>query len=250
MVKAIQNYWNQHIHDLDIATHPVGSKAFFKELDAYRFEKLDYLPRIVDFGAYRDREFLEVGCGVGLDLAHFARGGARVTGVDLAAESIRLAQRHFAQQGLEGHFRVMNGESLPLDGDRFDVVYAHGVLQYTYDPERMISELHRVLKPGGKAIFMMYNRYSWLVLLSRVSGVSLEHDDAPAFHMVSQREFRRMLQRFADVEIIPERFPVPTRLHRGVKAMIYNKLFVNAFNLIPRALVRPLGWHLMARAVK
>ena len=36
----IRDYWNEHIHDLEIATHPVGSAEFFRELDTYRFEKL------------------------------------------------------------------------------------------------------------------------------------------------------------------------------------------------------------------
>ncbi len=45
---------------------------------------------------------------------------------------------------------------------------------------------------------------------------------------------------------LPERFPVPTKLHKGLKGFLYNGLFVPGFNLIPRFLVRRLGWHLMA----
>jgi hypothetical protein len=97
---------------------------------------------------------------------------------------------------------------------------------------------------------MVYNRYSWLNLLGWLFGVPLEHEDAPVLNKYSIREFRDMLQGFSRVETIPERFPVKTRLHRGVKAMVYNGLFVGAFNLIPRAIVRPFGWHLMAKAIK
>jgi len=66
----------------------------------------------------------------------------------------------------------------------------------------------------------------------------------------SIREFRDLLRGFAQVRIIPERFPVKTRLHRGLKAIVYNTCFVGTFNLIPRAMVRPFGWHLMAKAIK
>jgi len=52
------------------------------------------------------------------------------------------------------------------------------------------------------------------------------------------------------VEIIAERFPVKTLLHSGLKARLYNTFFVDAFNLIPRGVVRPFGWHLMARALR
>src|SRR5687768_11778202 len=95
LTESIRGYWNMRIHDLEIARHPVGTKKFFKELEAYRFDKLDYLPRVVDFTAYRGKKLLEVGCGVGLDLARFARGGADATGIDLASVSIDLAKKNF-----------------------------------------------------------------------------------------------------------------------------------------------------------
>ena len=97
---------------------------------------------------------------------------------------------------------------------------------------------------------MVYNRYSWLNILSGLSSVKLEHEDAPVFKTYSIRKFRSMLSGFSHREIIPERFPVRTRLHHGIKATMYNAVFVSGFNLIPRPIVRPLGWHLMAKATK
>ena len=193
---------------------------------------------------------MEVGCGVGTDLVRFATKGAAVTGIDLAEVSIGLAKANFELSGVEGDLHTMDGEQMSFADESFDVVYAHGVLQYTDDPRRMLAEIHRVLRPGGEAILMVYNRYSWLPLLSRLFGTKLEHEDAPALKTFSTREFRGMLDGFAQAKIVPERFPVKTRLHRGLKAAVYNGLFVGAFNLVPRPLVRPFGWHLMARAVK
>jgi SAM-dependent methyltransferase len=250
LLEAIRIYWNEHIHDLDIAEHPIGTKEFFDELTAYRFEKLAYLPQVVDFGSYKGKRLLEVGCGLGIDLIRFARHGALVTGIDLAEESIRLAREHFALNGLDAELRTMNGEALLFRDAGFDVVYAHGVLQYTSDAQRMVAEIHRVLKPGGEAILMVYNRYSWLNLLAALCGVALEHEDAPVLKKYSIREFRGLLRGFSQVQIIPERFPVKTRLHRGMKATLYNTCFVGAFDLIPKAIVRPFGWHLMAKAIK
>lgn len=250
LTAAIREYWNAHVHDLKIARTPVGSKAFFQELYAYRFEKLDYLPRIVDFSAYQGKRLLEIGCGVGLDLVRFARHGAIVTGIDLAEVSIELAKKNFAFNRLTADLRVMNGEKLLFGDDSFDVAYAHGVLQYTADIERMIEEIKRVLKPGGQAILMVYNRYSWLNCLSKVCHLDLEHEDAPVLDTYSISQFRKLLRGFARVEIIPERFPVPTRLHRGPKAVLYNTLFVPTFNLLPKTFIRPFGWHLIAKAIK
>jgi ubiquinone/menaquinone biosynthesis C-methylase UbiE len=244
--QAVRRYWERHIHDLDITSHPVGSRGFFADLDQYHFEKLHHLLALIDFHGYGGQQVLEVGCGAGVDLARFAKGGASVTGVDLADSAIALATANFSQQGLHGDFRVADGEALPFPDDRFDFVYAHGVVQYTAHPDRLVRECHRVLKPGGTAFFQVYNRVSWLNALSKLMKVGLEHDDAPVLRKFSIGEFRRLLAPFARVRIVPERFPVKSRLHGGWKGAVYNTAFVGAFNALPRPLVRRFGWHLLA----
>jgi SAM-dependent methyltransferase len=244
--EQVRRYWNERIHDLEMTTHPVGSREFFADLDDYRFDKLRYLPELVDFNGFAGRRLLEVGCGIGTDLARFARGGARVTGIDLSQTAIDLAAKNFATLGLTGDLRVADGEALPLADASFDVVYGHGVLQYAVRPERLIAEAHRVLVPGGQAIFMVYNRVSWLNGLSKVMKVALEHEDAPVLRKYTIGEFRALLAPFAESRIVPERFPVKSRLHGGWKGAAFNTVFVGTFNALPRALVRPLGWHLMA----
>jgi len=144
----------------------------------------------------------------------------------------------------------MDGEQLEFGAGTFDTVYAHGVLPYTGDVQKMMREIHRVLKPGGEAILQLYNKRSWLYLLSKIMCVKLEHEDAPAFHTHTLGEFKALLTPFKKTQIIVERFPVKTRLHRGLKGFFYNFLFVGTFNAIPRPLVRRFGWHLLAKAIK
>ena len=251
MIDAIQRYWNHRIHDLEMTDAEVGTKAFFEDLDDYRFDKLRYLPEVVDFSAYRGQQLLEVGCGIGTDLVRFARAGARVTGLDLADTAIDLARKNFALNGLAPEaLYVGNGEQLPFPNNSFDIVYAHGVIQYTANPAALIAEAHRVLRPGGTGIFMVYNRVSWLNALSKVMKVPLEHEDAPVLKKYSIAEYRALLAPFARVRIVPERFPVRSRLHGGWKGVAFNTFFVGTFNALPRAWVRPLGWHLMAFCTK
>ena len=242
----IREYWNHHIHDLEITRHPVGSRGFFDDLDQYHFEKLHHLLRLVDFDAYAGRKVLEVGCGAAVDLARFAKGGAITTGVDLAPSAIDLAKANFAQQGLVGDFHVADGEHLPFAESTFDLVYAHGVVQYTANPQKLVDECRRVVKPGGEAIFQVYNRVSWLNALSKLMKVGLEHDDAPVLLKFSIPEFRDLVRGFSRVRIVPERFPVRSRLHRGWKGAVYNGVFVGTFNALPKPLVQRFGWHLLA----
>lgn len=250
LLEKIRRYWNSHIHDLELAKHPVGAKGFFEDLDEYRFDKLRYLPRVVDFNGYKGKKLLEVGCGAGIDAVRFARGGAVVTGVDLSETAVELAKKNFLHNGLKGDFRVGNGEALEFTDNSFDVVYAHGVIQYTANAQKLVDELRRVVKPGGEVIMMVYNRHSWLNFLSVTMGVGLEHQDAPVLKKYTIPEFRELLNDFAQVKIIPERFPVKSRLQKGAKAAFFNYFFVPAFNMIPRFVTRNSGWHIMAFAYK
>jgi SAM-dependent methyltransferase len=250
LAARISAYWDEHIHDLAIATYPVGTPRFFQQLDEYRFGKLKYFPRLIDFSAYEGRDLLEVGCGLGIDLARFARAGANVTGIDISRIAIDLAHKNFRQQGLQADLRVMNGECMQFPEATFDIVYAHGVLPYSANTVKMIQEIHRVMKPGGEAIMMVYNRISWLNFIRNFTNVPLEHEDAPILKKFSIRELKQLLLPFRDYRIIPERFPVRTKLHSGWKARLFNDVFVSAFDLMPEAWVKPLGWHLLAFAVK
>lgn len=250
LLSAVRDYWNGHIHDWKVARAPAGSKEFFEEIEAYRYEKLAYLPRLVNFAGYAGKRVLDVGCGVGNDLSRFARHGAAVVGVDLAERSIELARDNFRQRGLAGGFYVMNGEHLDFPDDSFDVVFCHTVLHFTPDPRRMVEEMHRVLRPTGEAILMTVNRRSWLNLLQRMMQVEVDHLDAPVFRQFTAAEFRELLAPFANVTIVAERFPVPTKVHGGLKGRLYNALFVDLFNALPRRWVQWSGHHLMAFASK
>ena len=246
LLGRVQTYWNERIHDMEMTEHAPGTAEFFADLDEYRFDKLRYLPNVVDFSGYTGKKLLEVGCGIGTDLVRFAKGGAEVTGVDLSETALELAGNNARHADVTMRLELANGEDMPFEDDAFDVVYGHGVLQYTAEPKKMVAECRRVLRSDGVAIFMVYNRVSWLNGLSKLMHVELEHEDAPVLKKYSIAEYRALLSDFNDVRIAPERFPVKSRLHRGWKGFAFNNVFVGTFNTLPRSWVRPLGWHLMA----
>jgi SAM-dependent methyltransferase len=242
----VRAYWNEHIHDLAITSHPTGSPEFFRDLDDYHFDKLHHLLTLIPFDGLAGRAVLDLGCGTGVDLVRFARGKARVVGVDLSEAAVRLAQQNVGHQHLQAALVVADGERLPFPDNDFDYVFAHGVVQYTANGRRLVDEVRRVLKPGGEAVFQGYNRISWLNALSKLMKVDLEHEGAPVLHKYSPEEFRRTVDGFSDVRLVYERFPVKSRLHGGWKGLAFNTVFVGAFNALPRRWVERYGWHLLA----
>ena len=169
----VRRYWNSHIHDLEISQHKPGTPGFFADLDHYHFEKLHHLLRLVNFEAWRGKAVLDVGCGAGVEVVPFARGGGRTFGVDLSEQAVGLTALNVSQQGLSTGLAVADGEVLPFADNQFDYVFAHGVIQYASDDSRIVAECHRVLKPGGTVLFQVYNLISWLNLLSKVMKTAL-----------------------------------------------------------------------------
>jgi SAM-dependent methyltransferase len=243
---AVRAYWNARIHDEDVATSEPGTRAYFDELDAYRFEKLAYLEKLVDFPRFAGRRVLEIGCGAGTDLVRFAAAGADVIGIDIADSPLALARANGRSRSLDLPLMAADGAHLPFADEAFDFVYCHGVLPYAPEPHGIVVEAHRVLKPGGAALFMGYHRRSWLPAMSRLTRTGLEHDDAPVFRLFSADQLERAVALFAQRRILFERFPVRSRLHGGLKGVLFNTIFVPGFRALPRRLTRGLGWHLIA----
>ncbi len=251
-LEDVRSYWNEYVNDAEVTDLPVGTPEFFEALERYRYEKIDYLKEYVDFPRYRGQKVLEVGCGVGIDLLQFARAGAMVSAIDLTQNAVSLARANLAREGHTGDVRVGNAEALAFPDGSFDVVYSHGVLHHTVDTERAIEEVRRVLREGGEAIVMLYNRYSWFNLAAMLSGTPIEHaqKDAPIIRRYSSGECRQLFRRFREVAVHVDRFPKRTVKHQNLFAGLNNYLLVPFFEVLPQALKRPFGWHIMIRAIK
>ena len=105
-------------------------------------------------GDARGKLVLDFGCGSGENSLLLARRGARVVGVDISASLIALARRRLEINGLPGAaaFTVGSAHDLPLPDDSVDVVFGIAILHHL-DLAATSREVHRVLKPGGRAIF-------------------------------------------------------------------------------------------------
>ena len=101
----------------------------------------------------RARAALDVGCGPGIDIAEMARlmpEGAHVSGVDISETMIAEARRRTDSLGPRVSLRTGDAADLPYSDQAFDACRAATVLQHVPDPARVIQEMARVTRPGGR----------------------------------------------------------------------------------------------------
>ncbi|HEX8091666.1 MAG TPA: class I SAM-dependent methyltransferase, partial [Blastocatellia bacterium] len=157
----VHDFWQANPCGTKFAQGEIGTREFFDAVERHRYQTESHIREVVGFDRWRGRDVLEVGCGLGTDGINFARAGAVYTGIDLTEASIELVRRRFEIEGLNANLKVADAESLPFADASFDMVYSHGVLHHTPDTQRAIDELHRVLKPGGAAMVMLYHKNSY-----------------------------------------------------------------------------------------
>ncbi len=115
------------------------------------------------------KQALEVGCGGGFLCEEIARMGFDVTGIDPARKSIESAENHAKSSGLNIRYDLGSGEALPYQDNTFDIVFCCDVLEHVSNVQKVISEISRVLKPGGTFFYDTFNR----TLFSKMVAINI-----------------------------------------------------------------------------
>ncbi|GAA3243107.1 hypothetical protein GCM10017691_47680 [Pseudonocardia petroleophila] len=162
----VRDFWNAH----PCGDHIVGGlhggfgddhERFFAAYDAWRYDQEGHIPACLDRFDFRDKRVLEIGLGQGAESEQLIRRGARWSGLDLTAESVDRVRTRLALRDLP-HVDLRQGSAtaIPWPDASFDVVFSHGVLHHVPDIRTAQAEIHRVLRPGGTLVAMLYARRS------------------------------------------------------------------------------------------
>ena len=117
------------------------------------------------FPAKSTRSVIDIGCGGGQVSELMAKDfGFNVTGIDISRNSLEIAKLHASQSNVTVTYMLGSIYSIPIDDGQFDAVIVSDVLEHLHDIPLALSEIFRVLKPGGVLVFDTINRtwWSWL----------------------------------------------------------------------------------------
>ena len=129
----------------------------FKPLHAINPLRLEWIKGLV--GGLHDKTVLDVGCGGGILAEGMARAGAKVTGIDLADKSLRVAKLHGLESGVPVTYRNISAEDMALEQPQtFDVITCMEMLEHVPDPGSIVRACSTLVKPGGWVFFSTLNR--------------------------------------------------------------------------------------------
>lgn len=103
----------------------------------------------------KGQDVLDVGCNNGYGTKIISENCTSIIGVDVSDRAVAEAQRAYATGDLQ--FRVIGGRALPFEDQTFDLITSFQVIEHVADVEEYLSEIKRVLRPGGKAVFTTPN---------------------------------------------------------------------------------------------
>ena len=242
-VDTVHDFWQSHINNEYYTGAERASDSYFNDIEERRYRTHYHLGELFESMDGRDQRLLEVGCGIGVDSIQLAKRGFQVTAVDLTENALAVAKQFAARREATVDFRLGNAEGLDFPGESFDAVYSFGVLHHTPDIERSVAEVHRVLRPGGRAYVMLYHRNSLVNLMHWALRLPYESpadrkDHCPVVYTFSRSGARKLFRAFSSVEVHSEYpftygfGPLTTKLPLAIR----------------RPLGRAIGWHLMITA--
>jgi ubiquinone/menaquinone biosynthesis C-methylase UbiE len=210
-----------------------------------------WLPSVLEFNKHSGETLLGLGTGLGTDWVQFARHGASVTVCSPSAEQLALVRQNFELRQLPGRFVQAMHTSLPLEAASIDVVCMDDLLQIIRDPQGLIDEVYRVLKPGGKVMAVAPARYNidfWRHLLIPWSW-RLRPARKPSSHpRFTGRELRGLFHRFVEHRVhkrhlrrsdVPHVWRLlPTSM---LERMTGRLLILKAFKPLSSAIVVPMA---------
>lgn len=168
--------------DLKITHNPRArvSKVCCDSSSKYRLQYRNSL-----LGDLSKKSVLDLGCGNGFDSMNALRAGAYVTAVDISPKSIELLMTKARKENLDCRLKalVMDAHHLNFADNTFDIILGNGILHHLTDLELAVSEIKRVLKPNGEAIFLEPLGMNPFLNLFRKSTPHLRTPDEQPFKM-------------------------------------------------------------------
>lgn len=246
-IDDIKNYWNIRPCNLNHSKLEKGTCEYFDEVESKKHFVEPHILKFADFSNCNNLKVLEIGCGIGTAAVNFIRSGANYIGIELSDESLKLTKQRFNVYSLSGELYNINAEEdiSFLGLNSFDLIYSFGVIHHSPNPEKIIENVYKLLKPNGVFKLMLYAENSWKKMLIDKEEEQYEaQNNCPLAYTYTNEQVYKLLENFRNINIFQTHiFPYKIEDYK-------NNIYIKEdwFNSMPekmfKILEEKLGWHL------
>ena len=137
-----------------------ASPESLKKFDDYYMDYYPYLDKYLSAEQFKDKTVLEVGLGYGTLANYLAKSCKHYSGLDIAKNAVAMTNHRISENNLSGEAEVGSILNHTFPENHFDFIVSIGCFHHTGNMQRCIDQTYKFLKPGGKAIIMVYNQFS------------------------------------------------------------------------------------------
>ena len=182
------------------------SPEFYKEIDTRFFSVArEFLPwkkipfdNLINFDELKDKTVLEVGTGNGSHAQLLAQHAKEFYGIDITDYAVKSTTERFRHFNLVGTLKTMDAQVMDFPDNYFDFIWSWGVIHHSANPPKIVKEMQRVLKPGGKVTLMVYYRSWWYYYVCGFVRGLLSGDlmELKSIHKIKQKRMDGALARY------------------------------------------------------
>ncbi|WP_288251989.1 class I SAM-dependent methyltransferase [uncultured Hydrogenophaga sp.] len=151
------------------------SVDYFDSVARNRFEQQPWMHDYFRYERFAGQHVLEIGIGQGTDMMQFATRGAFCHGVDITDNHLKLTALNASLRGIDVDLHKVDATQLPFADNSLDCVYSFGVLHHIPEIDKVVREIYRVLKPGGRVMIALYYKWSAFHLFCKLLANGIAH---------------------------------------------------------------------------
>jgi len=255
-INLVKKYWNNQPCNINHSKKEFLSRDYFNEIEKKRYFIESHIPKFANFKKYKNKNVLEIGCGIGTDGVQFLKNGANYTGVELSKNSLDIFRERIKILGLsnlKSNLILSNCESLKnVPKLNYNLIYSFGVIHHTPNMKKAFEEIYKLSNKKTEIKIMLYAKNSYKNFMLDITNYRYEaQKNCPIVYKSDISDVKKLIKNKFKILEISQDFIFPYQI-KPYKNNIYKK--IEHFDCMPpiifNKLSKKIGEHLLIKLKK
>ena len=257
-LKKVQKYWNKQPCNINHSKKKFLSKEYFEEVKKKKYFVEKHILSFAEFNKYKNKNILEIGCGIGTDAIEFIKNKNKYVGIDYSDKSLEICRARVSKYKLEKYnpiFLLDNCETLnnvKKLKKKFDLIYSFGVIHHTPNMKNCFKAIHKIANRNTEIKIMLYAQNSYKNFLLNKTAYRFESQKGcPVVYTTNEDNLKQLLSNKFKIISKKQDFIFPYKI-KPYKKGEYKK--ISYFKIMPKqifnCLEKNIGEHLLLKLKK